>query len=217
MISRGGSKYPLLTGGGRVRRKRGGSSVYLTYEDQKFVCHPEVKDVGDTALSSPPNADAAPDAGSDSAVLDNLKNILQQNNASTEASEVSTSEDVTPDVNTQEGGGRRRKKTKKVTTKAKPKTKKTKSKRKKSGGTSGCGLKVEGGAKKKKVVKKEKKVVKSRKRLYMEYLDKKYSKDQLMKICKKLGIKITVRKNGNIKPIKKETLIKKITVLKFNK
>ena len=51
----------------------------------------------------------------------------------------------------------------------------------------------------------------------MEYLDKKYSKDQLMKICKKLGIKITVRKNGNIKPIKKETLIKKITVLKFNK
>ena len=38
-----------------------------------------------------------------------------------------------------------------------------------------------------------------------------------MKICKKLGIKITVRKNGNVKPIKKETLIKKIATIKFNK
>ena len=215
MLSRGGSKYPLLTGGGR--RKRGGASVHLTYEDQKFICHPE--DVG--ALPGPSPPDQLEQAASDSEVVENLKKMLEQNSASTEASDEIATEEVTPDVNAQEqeGGGRRRKKTKKVTTKkvttkAKPKTK---PKRKKSGGTSGCGLKVEGGAKKKKVVKKEKKVVKSRKRLYMEYLDKKYSKDQLMKICKKLGIKITVRKNGNIKPIKKETLIKKITVLKFNK
>jgi len=216
MLSRGGSKYPLLTGG-RVRRKRGGASVHLTYEDQKFVCHPE--DVGVTPLPSPPDLPTT----SDSTVVENLKKMLEENSASTEASSEIASEEVTPDVNEQQqdGGGRRRKKTKKVTTKAKPKTKKTKPKRKKSGGTSGCALKVEGGAKKKKVVKKEKKekkvVKKSRKGLYMEYLDKKYSKDQLMKICKKLGIKITVRKNGNIKPIKKETLIKKITVLKFNK
>ena len=77
-------------------------------------------------------------------------------------------------------------------------------------------LKQAGG---KKDVKKKKTDVKKRTRkgLYKEYLDKKYSKEQLMKICKKLGIKITVRKNGNVKPIKKETLIKKIAAIKFNK
>ena len=51
--------------------------------------------------------------------------------------------------------------------------------------------------------------------MYREYLDKKYSKNQLLKKCKKLGIKVTTRKNGMIKPIKKETLINKIVKIKF--
>ena len=70
-----------------------------------------------------------------------------------------------------------------------------------------------GGAKKKSAKKKSAK--KSKKSMYIEYLDKKYSKNQLLKKCKELGIKVTTRKNGMIKPIKKETLINKIVKLKF--
>lgn len=69
---------------------------------------------------------------------------------------------------------------------------------------------------KKKMSKKTKKTKKSEKSLYREYLDKKYSKEQLLKKCKSLGIKITTRKNGMLKPIKKETLINKIVKLKYN-
>lgn len=61
-----------------------------------------------------------------------------------------------------------------------------------------------------------KKTKKSEKTLYREYLDKKYSKEQLLKKCKSLGIKVTTRKNGMLKPIKKETLINKIIKLKYN-
>lgn len=80
---------------------------------------------------------------------------------------------------------------------------------------------LKGGAKAKKRPQNKKKVQKksqkkSKKVLYREYLDKKYSKEQLLKKCKSLGIKVTTRKNGMIKPIKKETLINKIVKLKFN-
>lgn len=97
-----------------------------------------------------------------------------------------------------------------------------------SGGGIGLGLatledsKYAGGAKAKKRPQNKKKVQKksqtkkNKKVLYREYLDKKYSKEQLLKKCKSLGIKVTTRKNGMIKPIKKETLINKIVKLKFN-
>lgn len=98
-----------------------------------------------------------------------------------------------------------------------------------SGGGVGLGFaalmgdsKYAGGAKAKKRPQNKKKVQKksqtkkSKKVLYREYLDKKYSKEQLLKKCKSLGIKVTTRKNGMIKPIKKETLINKIVKLKFN-
>jgi hypothetical protein len=71
----------------------------------------------------------------------------------------------------------------------------------------------QGGSKKKSLKKSNKK---SKKSMYKEYLDKKYSKNQLLKKCKELGIKVTTRKNGMIKPIKKETLINKIVKIKFN-
>ena len=58
--------------------------------------------------------------------------------------------------------------------------------------------------------------IKSQKSMYREYLNKKYSKNQLLKKCKELGIKVTTRKNGMIKPIKKETLVNKIVKIKFN-
>jgi len=58
--------------------------------------------------------------------------------------------------------------------------------------------------------------IKSQKSIYREYLNKKYSKNQLLKKCKELGIKVTTRKNGMIKPIKKETLVNKIVKIKFN-
>ena len=70
------------------------------------------------------------------------------------------------------------------------------------------------GGRKKKSSKKTSK--KSEKTLYKEYLDKKYSKEKLLKKCKSLGIKVTTRKNGMLKPIKKETLINKIVKIKFN-
>ena len=76
----------------------------------------------------------------------------------------------------------------------------------------------QGGSKKKSAQKKslKKSNKKSQKSMYKEYLDKKYSKNQLLKKCKELGIKVTTRKNGMIKPIKKETLINKIVKIKFN-
>ena len=64
--------------------------------------------------------------------------------------------------------------------------------------------------------KRNKSTNKSEKTLYKEYLNKKYSKEQLLKKCKALGIKVTTRKNGMLKPIKKETLINKIVKIKFN-
>lgn len=57
---------------------------------------------------------------------------------------------------------------------------------------------------------------KTKKGKYKEFLDKKYSKEQLLKKCKELNIKVTTRKKGNIKPVKKETLINKILKLKFS-
>ena len=57
---------------------------------------------------------------------------------------------------------------------------------------------------------------KTKKGKYKEFLDKKYSKEQLLKKCKELNVKVTTRKNGNIKPVKKETLINKILKLKFS-
>ena len=73
-----------------------------------------------------------------------------------------------------------------------------------------------GGKKKKSSKKRNKSSKKSEKTLYKEYLDKKYSKEQLLKKCKSLGIKVTTRKKGMLKPIKKETLINKIVKIKFN-
>tara|TARA_B110000858_G_scaffold192868_1_gene244323 strand:- start:1829 stop:2203 length:375 start_codon:yes stop_codon:yes gene_type:complete len=70
-----------------------------------------------------------------------------------------------------------------------------------------------GGGKRKS--KKKTRKIKSEKNLYKEFLDKKYSKEQLLKKCKSLGIKVTTRKNGMIKPIKKETIINKIIKIKF--
>ena len=57
---------------------------------------------------------------------------------------------------------------------------------------------------------------KTKKGKYKDFLDKKYSKEQLLKKCKELNIKVTTRKKGNIKPVKKETLINKILKLKFS-
>lgn len=57
---------------------------------------------------------------------------------------------------------------------------------------------------------------KTKKGKYKEFLDKKYSKEQLLKKCKELNVKVTTRKKGNIKPVKKETLINKILKLKFS-
>lgn len=229
----GSSKYAVLTGGKTskkpvkkpvkksvrktVKRSKGGSGVHLTYGDEKYICHREdtLGEIPEDDLATP-GVNESSSAGELQKVEDSIKEFVKANtDTSGEESGTTSSDNVTtPDDTTtvnQEGGGRRRK-TKKLT-KPKPKTKpKTKPKRKTKKGGTGCALK-EGGAKKKKKVEKKK----SRRRLYMEYLDKKYSKDQLMKICKKLDIKITIRKKGNIKPIKKETLIKKITVLKFNK
>lgn len=73
-----------------------------------------------------------------------------------------------------------------------------------------------GGKRKKESKNTNKKSKKSKKSLYKEYLDKKYSKEELFKKCKKLGIKVTKRINGILKPIKKETLINKIVKIKFN-
>lgn len=126
--------------------------------------------------------------------LENLKQLLQSN-IETQAPQTideTPSEDITSDVSSEQNGGAK---------KRKRSIKKKKIEKKKP-------------VKSKKVAKK---VTKTRKGLYKDYLDKKYNKEQLMKICKRIGVKITVRKNGNIKPIKKETLIKKITALKFNK
>jgi hypothetical protein len=75
---------------------------------------------------------------------------------------------------------------------------------------------ISGGAKKKDKKKKETGKKKTKKGKYKEFLDKKYSKEQLLKKCKEMNIKVTTRKNGNIKPIKKETLINKILKLKFS-
>ena len=76
--------------------------------------------------------------------------------------------------------------------------------------------KLSGGAKKKDKKKKETGKKKTKKGKYKEFLDKKYSKEQLLKKCRDMNIKVTTRKNGNIKPIKKETLINKILKLKFS-
>jgi hypothetical protein len=56
---------------------------------------------------------------------------------------------------------------------------------------------------------------KNKKTLYAEFLDSKYSKEELMKKCLKAGITVTVKRNGVVKPIKKETLIKKVVALKY--
>ena len=74
------------------------------------------------------------------------------------------------------------------------------------------------GGKKKKVVKKNisrKPSIKTKKKLYREYLDKKYTKEQLLKKCRKVGIKITKKADGTVKPIKKKTIIEKIIAIKF--
>jgi len=76
--------------------------------------------------------------------------------------------------------------------------------------------KLSGGAKKKDKKKKDTGKKKTKKGKYKEFLDKKYSKEQLLKKCKEMNIKVTTRKKGNIKPIKKETLINKILKLKFS-
>tara|TARA_B000000441_G_C21625838_1_gene280402 strand:+ start:89 stop:811 length:723 start_codon:yes stop_codon:yes gene_type:complete len=74
------------------------------------------------------------------------------------------------------------------------------------------------GGKKKKVVKKKissRPSIKTKKKLYREYLDKKYTKEQLLKKCRKVGIKITKKADGTVKPIKKKTIIEKIIAIKF--
>ena len=202
--------------------KRGGADVHLTYFDKKFICTPEDNSTDDTVTSDTNDVTQN--------TVQNLKNLVENNTNILDTE--STSEPTTIDtVNTEEttsdvisGGGRRKKRVEKK----KKDIKKKKVNKGKKGGQS-CGILKQAGGVKKKDAKKRKTTVKktdvkktdvkkrTRKGLYKEFLDKKYSKEQLMKICKKLGIKITVRKNGNVKPIKKETLIKKIATIKFNK
>ena len=43
------------------------------------------------------------------------------------------------------------------------------------------------------------------------------TKDNLMKKCRKYNIKVTTKKNGVVKPVKKETLVNKIVAAKFKK
>lgn len=76
--------------------------------------------------------------------------------------------------------------------------------------------KQSGGKKRKDKKKNDTGKKKTKKGKYKEFLDKKYSKEQLLKKCKELNVKVTTRKKGNIKPVKKETLINKILKLKFS-
>ena len=87
-----------------------------------------------------------------------------------------------------------------------------------SGGTEPHLHPVMSGGKKKKIVKMKvplKPSIKTKKKLYREYLDKKYTKEQLLKKCRKVGIKITKKADGTVKPIKKKTIIEKIIAIKF--
>lgn len=58
--------------------------------------------------------------------------------------------------------------------------------------------------------------LKEQKKLFKQLLNK-MTKDSLMKKCKKYNIKVTTKKNGVIKPVKKETLVNKIVAAKFKK
>merc|ERR1711966_269430 len=60
-----------------------------------------------------------------------------------------------------------------------------------------------------------KKNITKQKKIYRQYLDKKYTKEQLLKKCRKVGIKITKKADGTVKPIKKKTIIEKILAIKF--
>jgi hypothetical protein len=87
-----------------------------------------------------------------------------------------------------------------------------------SGGTEPHLHTVMSGGKKKRIVKMKvalKPSIKTKKKLYREYLDKKYTKEQLLKKCRKVGIKITKKADGTVKPIKKKTIIEKIIAIKF--
>lgn len=199
MLSRaGGSKLEVLSGGKRKkktkktkRKKRGGEGGEVTvhFGPEKYICQPD------------PPAEAEGET-------DTVAELEKKLAVAEGSNEPESGGDAGGDAEGgQDGGGRRKKK------KLHKRVKRVK-------GGEGCGYsheKLGGGKKKKKVAKKVvKKVVKrTKKGLYKEYLDKKYNKDQLMKKCKKLGIKITTKKKGELKPIKKETLVKKIVALKF--
>jgi hypothetical protein len=58
--------------------------------------------------------------------------------------------------------------------------------------------------------------LKEKKKLFKQFLNK-MTKDSLMKKCRKYNIKVTTKKNGVIKPVKKETLVNKIVAAKFKK
>lgn len=58
--------------------------------------------------------------------------------------------------------------------------------------------------------------LKEQKKLFKQLLNK-MTKDSLMKKCRKYNIKVTTKKNGVIKAVKKETLVNKIVAAKFKK
>ena len=58
--------------------------------------------------------------------------------------------------------------------------------------------------------------LKEQKKLFKQLLNK-MTKDSLMKKCRKYNIKVTTKKNGVVKPVKKETLVNKIVAAKFKK
>lgn len=58
--------------------------------------------------------------------------------------------------------------------------------------------------------------LKEKKKLFKQLLNK-MTKDSLMKKCRKYNIKVTTKKNGVIKAVKKETLVNKIVAAKFKK
>ena len=58
--------------------------------------------------------------------------------------------------------------------------------------------------------------LKEQKKIFKQLLNK-MTKDSLMKKCRKYNIKVTKKKNGVVKPVKKETLVNKIVAAKFKK
>ena len=106
----GSSKYAILTGGKTnkkpvkksvrktLKRLKGGASVHLTYDDEKYICHREETHEVDQGT---PAVDDAPSVDETQKVLDSIKQVVEANSASAEsqgpgdASETASSDNVT--------------------------------------------------------------------------------------------------------------------------